>query len=893
MNHDTFCHRFIAGLIFLISLTVYYLTIAPTTSFWDCGEFIACAYILGVPHPPGAPFYLLLGRVFSMIPWAADIGLRVNIISAITSALTVLFTYLIIVKIIILFRGNPKNFEDYLILFSGGIIGSLSLAFSDSFWFNAVEAEVYAISMFFTAIVVWLILVWHENANDTNSDRYLLLISYCIGLAIGVHLLNILALPAVFIIIYFRKYRFNLWSLVIFLVVSIFLFVAIYPGIVKTLPNLLLKIVQLYNSTLVYFLLFAAVIIVGVVLIFSIVTKNRIVTIGLLCFLLILIGTSTYTGVYLRSQLNPKIDENDPETFSKLVSYINREQYGDWSYVERRAPLWEYQLKKMYLRYFAWQFIGKGTIEHAEGLLSETFSLRGLWGLPFLIGILGMVSHVFRDHRRALAVFILFFMTGFAIVLYLNQPEPQPRERDYVYVGSFFAFALWIGIGAAFVLEKFRDFLQKQVMHKKFNLIVLALILVILIPIKMLAMNYHTHDRTGNYVAYDYSYNLLESCEQDAILFTNGDNDTFPLWFLQDVYHIRTDVRVVNLSLLNTKWHIYQLRDQEPGVPIAFSDSHIDELAPTYWPERKLVKISVPREIRRKELEDLEQRKEFISKLEDVPPEISFELGPTYYNQGLRVQDIMILNIIAANQFRKPIYFAITVPRVNMLNLFDYLRMDGLVYKLVTYPAEKISPTRLRDNLFNKYQYRNLNNPSVYYNDNVIGLLSNYRSAFLTLADFYHQEKMYDNMLETLEKMEQSITEEVIPLTDHRVSLAIGSLYHQAGRPDEFKRRLEKVLDRSNFPVKKQLEYIKLHYNYFSQIEKAENVITRIIKRKPDFFEAYYWLINLYQKQGEIDKGQKLARRLLTRDSSNSIAKKHLQMFEKLQQSAQDTVELD
>jgi len=882
MDQKHFYHRMLAGLVFLTSFIIYYLTIAPTTSFWDCGEFITCCYIFGVPHPPGASLYLLVGRIFTMLPWCADIALRVNIISAIASSVTVMLTYLIIARLIIIWRGQPKKFADRMIIYGSSVVGALALAFSDSFWSNAVEAEVYSISLFFTALIVWLILVWHEKADEPSSDRYLLLISYCIGLAIGVHLLAILALPVIFLIFYFRKLPFNFLTFIIFILISAVIFFGIYPGIVKMIPNLALILTTKFSASFAaYFFILLILIVLGS-LTFAIINRSRIVITALMCFLLIIIGASTFTSVYLRSKLNPAIDENDPENLENIVSYINREQYGDWSYIERRAPLWEYQIKKMYLRYYGWQFIGKGTIKDASGLLAETFSLKGLWGLPFLIGILGMTHHFFKDYKRALAILALFFLTGIAIVLYLNQPDPQPRERDYVFIGSFFAFAIWIGIGVASILESFAESVRDNSLKQKVAMAIVTGLIFIFIPVKMLAFNYHSNDRSGNYVAYDYSYNLLQSCEKDAILFTNGDNDTFPLWFLQYVHNIRTDVRVVNLSLLNTHWYIRQLRDQEPRVPINLTDNNIDQLAPVYWPESKTITIKVPREVYEKELEDLEQRKEFISKLSEAQPEITFKLGPTWNGQALRVQDIMILNIIASSQLKKPIYFAITVSRINMLNMLDNLRMDGLAFKLVTYPGEKISPSRLKENLFNKFSYRNLDNPDVYYNDNITGLLVNYRSAFLRLSAFYRQEKMTREMLETLDKMEQIIPEQVIPIKDPRLSLGIGSMYLDGGRPGELANRLERILEKPNISENEKFEYAQVFFQYLNNPERAEQVMFEIIEKNSGFLKGYYWLFNLYNNLKYYDKGLNLARQLLEIYPADQQAKLRVEQFGKL-----------
>lgn len=942
MGQEKFYHRGIAAALFLGSLGIYLTTIAPTTSFWDCGEFITCSYILGVPHPPGAPFYLLLGRISSMLPIATDIGLRVNIISALTTAITVMLTYLIIARLIVLWRGRIKKFEDRLILYGSSVIGALAFAFSDSLWFNAVEAEVYAISMFFTAIIVWLALVWHEKADNFESDKYILLIAYCIGLAIGIHLLNILALPAIFLIFFFRKYSIRLNQFLIFLLtatgvlsielflyiqfnsvwiisilptiifvaltvyrhrvpdyfkllifssVSVVIFIIIYPGIVKWLPNSILFIRDKTNIATTSIIFTLAVSGLFLALYLAIISRQRIVLLTLMSFLLIIIGASTFTGVYIRSQLDPAIDENDPENLENLISYINREQYGDWSIVERRAPLWEYQIKKMYVRYLGWQFIGKGNIKGGDGYLAETISLNGLWGIPFLIGIMGMVHHFFKDYKRAFSILMLFIFTGLAIVIYLNQTDPQPRERDYVFVASFFAFAIWIGTGVAGILESISDSIQKRKAGRKYAQVLVAIIFFLLIPIRMLTANYHSHDRSGNYIAYDYSYNLLQSCEKDAILFTNGDNDTFPLWFLQYVYNIRTDVRVVNLSLLNTHWYIKQLRDQEPRVPISLTDSQIDQLTPTYWPEPKTVKIRVPRNAYQRDLEDLEQRKEFVSKaLENPkPPELLFTLGPTLMGKGLRVQDLMILNIIASNQFEKPIYFAVTVSGNNMLNMNDYLRMDGLVYKLVTYPGEKLSPSRLQENLYSKFKFRNLDNPDVYYNDNIQGLLINYRSGFLRLANFYRQEKMYPEMLAALDSMGKFIPESVIPIHDHRLAMGIGSMYLDGGKPEEFEKRLEEWLSVPNLPDDIVLEYAQIYYQYLDNAERSEQIALNLIEKNPYFYRGYHWLLNLYSETKSYQKGIALAEKLRQLNPNDSNARDYLKIFQNLSSVQQDS----
>jgi len=354
--------------------------------------------------------------------------------------------------------------------------------------------------------------------------------------------------------------------------------------------------------------------------------------------------------------------------------------------------------------------------------------VKQLWALPFLLGLLGLFWHFRRDPKHALAVFALFFATGLLIIFYLNQPDPQPRERDYRYVGSFFAFSIWIGLGYAGILDMIREFFFKD--KEKLTMPVMSFIMVallLIVPVNMFAKNFHSHDRSGNYVAFDYSYNMLMSCEPNGILFTNGDNDTFPLWYLQEVESIRTDVRIVNLSLLNTGWYIRQLRDLDPKVPMRISEAQLDRLGLIPWETRKY-SIKVPKKVGQEAQGDFKEHFSFAPI--NVPDQITFKIEPTMntrYGSVLRTQDHMILNIITANQWKRPIYFAVTVPRSNLLSeLADYMRMDGLVLKLVPFQNWQISPTHLQKNLAEVYKYRGLGDASVFYNGNILGLLQNY-----------------------------------------------------------------------------------------------------------------------------------------------------------------------
>ncbi len=862
MQNFKLLNKIAAGFAFAVSLAVYLRTIAPTVSFWDCGEFITCSYILGIPHPPGAPFYLLLGRIFTMLPLASDIAWRVNFISALSSAVTVMLTYLIIVRLIKQWRGEPKSGDDMLILVSSGLIGALAYAFTDTFWFNAVEAEVYAISMFFTAMIVWLILVWLEKADHDGAERYILIIAYLVGLAIGVHLLMILAIPAVALVVYFKYLdkTGQVWTLknfVAFGILVALIFAVVYPGVVQYIPALAKR----FSLGAVF------VLVIGLLagIFYAVTSKRKILSLGLMCVMLVIVGYSTYTLIYIRSGLDPEIDENDPENITQMIKYLNREQYGtlstlprrfkglppDWQFAqenpyesyafykfdEQLKFFWNYQFLKMYVRYFGWQFIGKGDTMGRDNFIAEILSPKGLYFLPFIVGMLGAFHHFKRHHRHAFMVLALFLLTGVAIIIYLNQEDPQPRERDYVYVGSFFAFAIWIGMGVNYVLEKIREKIPDN--KKMVRVLSWASLVVLFLmgPAILYAHNFESHDRTGNFVAYDYSYNILQTCEKDAIVFTNGDNDTFPLWFLQYVYDVRPDIRVVNLSLLNTPWYIKQLKHQEPKVPISLSDEEIETLEIRRWKKRTL-KIPVHQRAREEAFLDLGGSKELMQEPSaDILSELTVEVEPTVFGQALRVQDLMILNILYANKWRKPVYFAVTVSDQNKVNLGDYLRMDGLGFELVPYEGQKIFAEKLEHNLFNVFQFRGLNDPDVYLNDNVKGLLQNYRAAFMRLAHDYMNSQQYDKMATVLDKMEEVMPSDVIPVPDPRIHLQIGQLYDLAGRTDEFIKRAEYAV--RQFPNNTlALGTLISLYSREGMTDKSVELLEDWVEKNPDDTEA-------------------------------------------------------
>jgi len=905
-------NRILAGFVFLFSFIVYFTTMAPTVSFWDCGEFIATSYSLGVPHPPGTPLFLILGRLFSMLPISSDIAFRVNILSPMVSALANMLLYLIIVKVVVHWRKSVSNINDAIIAFGGALIGALTFAVTDSHWFNAVEAEVYAMSTFFTAIVVWLILHWSERAKDKGNERYILIIAYMVGLAIGVHLLNLLALPFIALVIYFRKQEFEWKSFGITVLLTGVTFLIIHNGIIKGLPRIAGSMGIFAVAVLVLALIGAMV--------WSILNHKQLFSLITTSFVLILIGYSTYTMIFIRSNQNPNIDVGEPNTIQSAIAYMEREQYGQVTQLPRRYDglppqyevvgrpaygqdysgrqnqtyrfynlgeqwkfFWGYQIKKMYTRYFLWQFAGRGP--SAEGGVT-TFGANSVqdgvkwtqFGLPlaFLLGLFGMYYHFQKDKKAAFSILTLFFITGLAIVMYLNQDNPQPRERDYSYVGSFFAFSIWIGVAASALAEQVTKFIKEKQLATRLAGGAIAL-QIFLVPTVMLFANYHEHNRTGNYVAWDMAYNMLQTCEPNAILFTNGDNDTYPLWYLQEVEGIRKDVTVANLSLLNTPWHIKQLRDARPTGErfINLTDRQIDELAYGLqaWQEQKVL-IPVQNDPK------------------NPDGYIEWNLKPTYAGQALKTQDLMVLRILNDTRWRYPIYFGVTVGNENRIGLEDFLTMEGLAFKVNSHKSTMVDQKKMEENLMTDisdvtwskefvpssfientpdrnigwskefqrgYLFRNLGNDEVYLNNSVIRLMQNYRSGYLQLAvvHYFDYQDMMDagtsrpeevetarqKVLEVLDKMELNLPQETIPITTSDHLFQVGNLYSRVGENEKFRSILEDLNSRENVSVGDKLKYGQAYIQELNDYDTAVVIFQQL-------YDEYNELENYVRTKG-------------------------------------------
>ncbi|MDR9418803.1 protein O-mannosyl-transferase family [Gracilimonas sp.] len=822
-NHKT-TNKYLALLAFIASLVIYTLTMAPTASFWDSGEFIAVAHGLQVNHPPGAPFYSLVGRIFSMFMPAGYVAISINFISALSSALTVMFLYLITVRLVREWKGHPDKMDamNKIGMYGGALVGALTFAVTDTFWFSAVEAEVYAMSMFFTSIVVWLALKWAENHDKPYNEKWLVLIAYLFGLAIGVHLLNVLALFFVALIIYFKVRDFEWKSFLVMGGIAVVSFFVIYPFTIQNIPSIANGVGDATYG-LIGPITFLILFMMGVAYAIYYTHKNRMrmANIVAICYAMILIGFSSYSVIMIRSIADPPIDENDPETAEAFISYLKREQYGatpilkgnfydestgqitreeEKLFPRRYSPapnhleqygqytsdwdfFWNYQVNHMYVRYFNWNFIGReADIQDAgwrsgfeEAQYPENKANNAYFFIPFILGLFGMIYHFNSDWKRALAILALFIVTGLAIIVFLNQTPEQPRERDYAYVGSFFAFSIWIGLGVTGLVEMIKGFADKKVLgYAAIGVCLLAS------PVWMGYQNWDDHDRSNRYVAPDYARNLLESTAPNSILFTNGDNDTFPLWYLQEVEGVRTDVRIVCLSLLNTDWYIKQLRDQwsheSAPLPISLSDEEVERVTSgiTQW-QPKTVEIPVDKEMLRNAFSDDRNYKESIGvkpdtslpilqkgidfemPVDSLDEVVSWRLNGRLYGEDpqgnrvyyMQVQDRLILDILRTNNWLRPVYFANTVSQQSQLNLQGYFRNEGKAYRVVPkdFGAGRdgyIDTDIFTDRLEN-FQFREWDNPDVYFDENIRRMLTNYRFNFMALAMKYYEEGKADS----------------------------------------------------------------------------------------------------------------------------------------------------
>ncbi len=905
--------RIIGTFVFLLTTIILFFTVQPSVSFWDPGEISAASYSLMVPHPPGGPFWLLIGRFFSMIPFASNVGFRINTVSVLSGSFTILLLFLIIIKLFENYRGKDyKNLGEALLTYISAAAGALAFAFSDTFWFNATESNYFALSTLLFALIVWLMMIWNEHSDELGSEKYIVLMAYLIGLSFGVHLMSVLALFTFVFVVVMKKYvtdddAFKKTAYLFLIHLGILLIIAIglwgsqtgktpptpeeykafdsrfiwimigasavfmgvtwkrimhrnsfyipiitagivlliaYPGIVKGLAKFLDAVGGSGSITnLFLFLLILAVIIY--VMYWSKKNSKNLANLASTALLFTLLGFTTYTMIIIRSEKSPPMNENWPDNFHKLIYYLDREQYGDFPIFKRRFSsepnqqgiytnyksdldfLWRYQVEHMFNRYLGWDFIGKVSTVQDAGVNWSQF-----YGIPFFIGILGLFFLFKKDWKMGTAFLILFLFMGYLIAFYQNQQQPQPRDRFYFYPGAFLVFTVWISVGIREGYDWIKEKLKNGTLGRTAAYTFLGLA-ILFIPVNMLRINYHTHDRSKDFLPWDFSYNLLQSCKPNAILFTNGDNDTFPLWYLQDVEGVRRDVRVVCLSLANTDWYVEQLKNTSPygalKVKFSMTDAMIKNLSPIQW-NSKLVSVPVSKEAIKK----FHVTDSTIIKTGELTWRMNntIEIGGI---KGIRMQDIVVRDIIENNTWNRPIYFASTCSPDCYIGLDDYLKLEGLASQLVPQKStgpEYVDTKITREDLFDLnpsysktykpgFKFRNLNRKGTFFDDTESRLIQNYRNTFIRLAYYYKNDMNNDSMcVATLNKMETEIPRSVVPI-DYRFLYDIGNMYYSAGDLPEYKKIAKDVEKEALLHLNSSLNQLQSPYNSFSMLERT------------------------------------------------------------------------
>ena len=999
---DTLC----GWVVFAIAATVYLLTIEPTASFWDCGEFIASAHKLDVGHPPGAPFFMLMGHFASL--FAIDNGhvaMCVNAMSALASAFTILFLFWTITALAKRLV-KPDSLWKGIGVLMAGAVGALAYTFSDTFWFSAVEGEVYASSSLFTAIVFWLILKWDEQADEAGSDKWLILIAYLMGLSIGVHLLNLLTIPAIVLVCYFRRYPFSWKGVCLAFLASVAILAFILYGIIPGFPTVagwfeLLFVNGLgcpFNTGLAVYIVLTIIalgvaiwltagkdeeeqkglttpqivsfvcafalsgaaflfekwwmgVLVSAALVGLLLWKKQVVSARLLntaalMVAVILIGYSSYAALVIRSSAQTPMDQNSPDNVFSLKYYLNREQYGDrplfygqtynapvklevkgnmcipvekqghaqyapapevegekdryvvtgyktsyvfmdefmmlfprmyssqashvqaykeWAEVKGKRVRYDYcgqqkteycptfgenlrfffryQVNFMYWRYFMWNFAGRQNDLQSYGDLSKGNWISGIpfidnamlgdqsklptelrenkghnvyYMLPLLLGLIGIVwqcgkrtaSGEREGWKSFTLTFLLFFLTGLAIVVYLNQTPYQPRERDYAYAGSFYAFCIWIGLGVLALT----DWVNAAVRNERARAIIAVVIGIVclLVPAQMGAQNWDDHDRSNRYVCRDFGANYLKSCEKEAVIFCNGDNDTFPLWYNQEVEEVGTDIRACNLSYLQTDWYIDAMKRpyyDSPGLPISWEYKDYmpgkNEIA---WVDNKLGPVSVdkafaflrsddPRTKNREGENYLPSNQLYV----ETPSgeHITFRSARRYTRSEMMIMEMLSQNSMQG--WKRPFYFVVTAGNDYYLGLEPYMELTGMAYRVTTERSAdgqpRVNTEVMYDNMMHKFAYGNVNMPGIYLDENTMRMCRTHRLMFTQLAEALIREGKREKAIEVLD-----YAEEMLPgynVSYDYTSASMASMYLMLGETEKGNAILDKVAQNS------------------------------------------------------------------------------------------------
>ncbi|MFA6867855.1 MAG: DUF2723 domain-containing protein [Bacteroidales bacterium] len=937
-------NNILGWIICIIASTVYVITAEPTVSFWDCGEYIATAYKLQVGHPPGAPTFQLIGRIFSM--FAGDdvtkVAFCINTMSALCSGFTILFLFWSITiftkKLALSKAGSVLTTSKSIAIFGSGIVGALAYTFTDTFWFSAVEGEVYAMSSFFTALVFWAILKWESVSDNNYSYRWIILIAFLIGLSIGVHLLNLLTLPAMVLVIYFKKYKPSnkgmIYALLLSFLIIGFIMWGLVPGLVKyssVFERIFVNSFKLpFNvGTIFYFLAIAALLVWGFW--YSEKRKKRLLNIILLSLTFIIIGYSTFLILVIRSNANTPIDENNPEDAVALLSYLNREQYGsnplvygeyynspvirlkdgkpvyvknyvvrhndyvlksffhkkdaedfmkenagkynnltirgeyvigdpkkndiaiyDGNYSTLFPRMWnkegprinqykywagitedyvmkngqqvprkptfgenlkfffKYQMGYMYGRYFMWNFVGRQTIDQGTGNQTKGEWLSGFsfidearlgpqnvpehmkdngrntyFFLPLILGLIGLVFQFRKDFPNAFIILWLFIMTGIAIGVYLNMYAYQPRERDYAFAASFYAFAMWIGLGVYSIYEMIKKYMNKNVAATVTTIACLS------VPTILAAQNWDDHNRSNRYLTREIAKAYLDSCAPNAILFTNGDNDTFPLWYLQEVEGYRTDIRICNLSLMGTDWYIDQMKRQAyNGLPVPmkmtkeiYQQGYRDMLFAydvikepqdlgavlnniMYNPNNhtRFARINTASFFLHVDKEKVLANGTVAAKDSNLivdrlvwrmPNESIYQVNGKDTTMAVSKAFIAMMDILYNNNWERPIYYVSTTTPDSYFGLEKYFQVEGMAYRLVPIDGSvngRVNSDVLYDNIMNKFDFSEYANPNVFLSEDYTRAVQNIKVFMYRLSETLIQENDIERAQKVIER---------------------------------------------------------------------------------------------------------------------------------------------
>lgn len=1098
MKQYKIVNNLVGWLTFAIAAFTYCSTVEPTASFWDCPEFITTAYKLEVGHPPGAPFFMLTGNLFSQFTSdPSQVALMVNVMSALLSAFCILFLFWSITHLArkLICEGGVVTTAAQTVLIMGcGLTGALAYTWSDTFWFSAVEGEVYAYSSMFTALVFWLILKWEENADAPHADRWLVLIFYLTGLSIGVHLLNLLCLPAIVLVYYFKKNpaadaKGALMALGVSVVLVAAVLYGVVPGIVKVggwFEYFFVNSIGLgFNSGMIIYILVliatvltaiwatngtnwrlkvalftlsvallgipfyghgASAVVIGILVLAALIALlfvrrkdnrfligSRFMNTALLCMLGLMIGYSSYAVIVIRSTQNTPMDQNSPEDIFTLGTYLNREQYGsrplfygqaytseivdlgkdervqkvekkspeepdryetvetqgdyiypkemcmlfprmysrshaqsyeDWlggvqlrdvdftfrdetgtvqgPYPGQMPSQWDnlrfflsYQVNFMYWRYFMWNFAGRqndiqgnGELEHGNWItgipfidnlmlgdqdklpdeLRENKGHNVFYCLPLLLGLLGLFWQAYRGEkgiRQFWVVFFLFFMTGLAIVLYLNQTPGQPRERDYAYAGSFYAFAIWIGLGVA-ALAKGLERLTKRELPAA----VCATVLGVLVPLQMVSQTWDDHDRSGRYACRDFGANYLNTLPQKGypVIFTNGDNDTFPLWYNQETEGVRTDARVCNLSYLQTDWYTDQMRRpayDSPALPITWNRyEYVDNKGHDMFYVKPM----------NAELEQLKEEQPGVDPFElgyvidhfVRNPEIGFiptdslvvtvdkeavrrsgmmlPYGPDSIPDKMHISlrgkkyvpknEMMIYEMLVHADWTRPLYMSVTLGESNYAGLKDYLVLEGLAYRITPFRlgGEAIDTEKMYDNMMNRFRYGNIAMPGIYLDETMMRMCFTHRSMFVMLAKQLLAEGKKDKALKVVGKCEEMIPPTTVPYDyislgfDFQENLFdLPEVMHQLGRDADSERVLltvgktmQQYLTWYNTLDDKYLNsYVRNAHRYYIFLSAVTNGLERCGSKQLKAYDAFL------RRYLETPCGQLVARQMM------------------------------